>query len=118
MALKTKRIYEPFETSDGYRILVDRLWPRGIKKEEAHVDKWLKEAAPSTVLRKWFNHEPEKWKAFVVKYHSELNSSAAFDELLAAVGKHKTVTLLYAAKDEEHNHSLVLKELITKHKKA
>lgn len=114
MAIRIKRIYEPFAASDGYRILVDRLWPRGIKKEKAHVDEWLKEVAPSTALRKWFGHDPEKWKQFVSKYKTELKGSEALKELRAGVRKHKTITLLYGAKDEQHNQAVALKQLISK----
>ena len=112
MTIAIKRAYEPFSKTDGYRILVDRLWPRGIKKEDAHVDQWLKEVAPSTALRKWFNHEPEKWKSFVTKYKAELRGSAALDELLALLKQNKTVTLLYSAKDEQHNQAVALKQII------
>jgi uncharacterized protein YeaO (DUF488 family) len=110
-----KRIYEPFSKSDGYRVLIDRLWPRGIKKEDAHIDKWLKEIAPSTELRKEFNHQPEKWASFIPAYQKELEKSTALDELLTDIHQHKAVTLLYAARDEEHNHALVLRELIIAH---
>lgn len=79
--VKTKRIYEDTATNDGCRILVDRLWPRGIKKEDAHIDKWLKEVAPSNELRKWFGHEPAKWKQFVSKYRKELEGNLALVEL-------------------------------------
>ena len=101
--IKIKRIYEPSSNSDGYRILVDRLWPRGIKKEEAHIDKWMKEVAPSTALRKWFNHEPEKWAQFIIKYRAELKGSDDFKELKSLTKEHKNITLLYSAKDEQHN---------------
>lgn len=114
MAIKIKRIYEPFATADGYRILVDRLWPRGIKKEKAHVDDWLKDVAPSTALRKWFGHDPEKWKLFVSKYKRELTGSEALKELRGHVKKHRTVTLLYGARDEQHNQAVALKQLISK----
>jgi uncharacterized protein YeaO (DUF488 family) len=113
VTVKTKRIYEPFAASDGYRVLVDRLWPRGIKKETAHVDTWLKEVAPSTELRKWFNHEPAKWKQFITKYKAELKQSPALEALHAIAGKHKTLTLLFAAKDEQHNNAVVLQQLLT-----
>jgi len=108
MVIKTKRIYEPAAKTDGYRVLVDRLWPRGIKKEAAQIDAWMKEVAPSTALRKWFNHEPEKWEEFVTKYKAELQDTDAFKVLLAAVARHKTVTLLYAAKDEHYNQAIAL----------
>jgi uncharacterized protein YeaO (DUF488 family) len=110
--IRIKRIYEPFSKSDGYRILIDRLWPRGIKKEDAHVDKWLKEIAPSTALRKAFNHQPEKWASFIPAYQKELENSIALDELLSDIHDHQTVTLLFAARDEEHNHALVLQQFI------
>jgi len=112
MPVKTKRIYEPVSAADGYRILIDRLWPRGIKKEAAHIDKWFKDIAPSTELRKWFNHEPEKWPLFMIKYHAEINGSAALEELRADIFKYPTITLLFAAKDEQHNHALALMLII------
>lgn len=114
MPVKIKRIYEPYSKDDGYRILVDRLWPRGIKKENAHIDKWLKEIAPSTELRKEFNHMVDKWEKFKVAYHTELKNSPTVDELLDDIKKHKTVTLLFAAKDEEHNQAIVLQDFIKK----
>jgi uncharacterized protein YeaO (DUF488 family) len=110
--VKIKRIYEPYSEKDGYRILVDRLWPRGMKKETARLDIWMKEIAPSTELRKWFNHEPEKWKSFLVKYRAELDSSTLFEELMALTKKHKSITLLYSAKDEQHNHAIALKSFL------
>jgi uncharacterized protein YeaO (DUF488 family) len=116
MIVNIKRIYEPFSKADGYRILVDRLWPRGIKKEDAHIDKWMKEIAPSTELRQWFHHGADNWDQFVMKYHAELNKSGAVEELLADISEHKTVTLLYAVRDEHQNHALVLKEFIKSYK--
>jgi uncharacterized protein YeaO (DUF488 family) len=110
-----KRIYEPFSEADGYRVLVDRLWPRGIKKEEAHMDKWMKDIAPSAALRKWIHHEPDKWEQFIRKYHTELNGSAVLEELLSDISEHKIVTLLFAAKDKDHNHALVLQQFIKSH---
>ena len=112
MIVKIKRIYEPFAGPDGYRILVDRLWPRGIKKENAQLDMWLKEVAPSATLRKWFNHDPGKWKQFSEKYHRELKGSAALQELFSVSGKHKTVTLLFAAKEEQYNNAVILQQLL------
>jgi uncharacterized protein YeaO (DUF488 family) len=111
-SINIKRVYEPVEKSDGYRILVDRLWPRGIKKTDANFDAWLKEIAPSTELRKWFNHEVEKWTAFSIKYEAELKASPALEELLRIIKKHKTVTLVYSAKDERHNQAIVLKAFL------
>jgi uncharacterized protein YeaO (DUF488 family) len=110
-----KRIYDPAAKADGYRILVDRLWPRGIKKENAHIDKWLKEIAPSTALRKWFNHELEKWKKFKTAYQKEIKNSPALEELLTDIRKQKTVTLLFSAKEEKYNQAVVLLEIIKKY---
>lgn len=94
------------------RILVDRLWPRGVKKETAHVDEWMKAVAPSTELRKWFNHDRPKWDQFQSKYTHELTQNDAVEELLHLIKNNKTVTLLYAAHDEQHNHALVLQQFI------
>jgi uncharacterized protein YeaO (DUF488 family) len=114
MSIAIKRIYEPYATTDGYRILVDRLWPRGIKKQNAPIDLWLKDIAPSAALRKWFNHEPEKWQAFVKKYHAELkDSNAVLTELRAIFRKHKKITLLYSAKDELHNQAIALQQFLS-----
>ncbi|HRP58324.1 DUF488 domain-containing protein [Agriterribacter sp.] len=112
MSVQIKRVYEPFAATDGFRVLVDRIWPRGIKKEAAHADVWLKEVAPSTALRKWFNHEPGKWPEFTRKYIAELKRSGALEQLLEIIRDHKKVTLLYAAHDEQHNQALVLQEFI------
>ncbi|HTD40190.1 MAG TPA: DUF488 family protein [Mucilaginibacter sp.] len=114
MPVKIKRIYEPYSKDDGYRILIDRLWPRGIKKETAHIDKWLKEIAPSTELRKWFHQEPEAdhWEQFEKAYHAELKKSEAVEELHSDIENHETVTLLYAAKNEEQNHAMVLLQFL------
>lgn len=118
MPVNTKRIYEDASLGDGYRVLVDRLWPRGKKKEEAGIDLWLKEVAPSTALRKWFNHDPERWTEFVKKYKEELQNSEALDELKAIARKHKTLTLLYGAKDEEHNQAVALQHMIARSGKS
>ena len=112
--LKLKRVYESIEKVDGFRILIDRLWPRGISKEKGHIDLWLKEIAPSAALRKWFNHEPGKWNEFVEKYHEELEESEAVDEIIKLIKKHKKVTLLYAARDTQHNNAMVLKDFLQK----
>ncbi len=110
MSLKVKRIYEPVGKEDGFRILVDRLWPRGMTKEKAAIDLWLKEIAPSTELRKWFNHDPEKWKEFQNKYTKELKENHEMTDTLKEYLKKGNVTLLYASKDEAHNEAAVLKE--------
>jgi uncharacterized protein YeaO (DUF488 family) len=107
-----KRVYETAGEKDGFRILVDRLWPRGMKKETANLDKWMKEVAPENALRKWFNHEPEKWTSFRQKYMAALKKSDAVQELIAEIKKHRRVTLLYSAKDETHNQAVVLQEYI------
>jgi len=113
MNIQLKRIYEPYSKEDGYRILVDRLWPRGFTKEKAALDLWLKEIAPSTELRKWFGHDPEKWKEFQKKYRIELKQNKeALDRLRDYIKKGK-VTLLYGAKDEEHNEAQVIKDFIS-----
>lgn len=114
MSIQLKRAYEEKEKADGFRILVDRLWPRGIKKEDMHVDIWLKDIAPSTALRKWFNHDAAKWEVFKTKYKAELLQSGALDALKQLIKQHKTVTLVYSAKDEIHNQAAALKELIDK----
>ena len=110
--MKIKRAYAPAEESDGYRILVDRLWPRGISKEKAQIDLWLKSVAPSNELRKWFGHDPEKFPEFEQRYRAELAGSGALDGLRAVLREHPDTTLLFAAHDEEHNHAVVLKELL------
>jgi len=112
MAVSIKRIYEPYAESDGYRVLVDRLWPRGIAKEKARIDQWLKEVAPSTELRQWFHHEEGKWDEFEARYRHELKDSEALKELAALAEKHNNLTLLYSAKDEQNNQAVVLRELI------
>ena len=110
--LKIKRIYDSVSADDGRRILVDRLWPRGIKKNEAKIDEWLKDIAPSDELRKWFSHEPSKWQEFKKRYRSELKKNSGLIERLIAESKRGTITLLFAAKDKEHNNAVVLKEVI------
>ncbi len=112
MSVKIKRVYEDAAAADGCRVLVDRVWPRGVTKEDAKVDEWLKEVAPSTDLRKWFGHDPEKFADFGKKYRKELVDSDALAELRALVKDHKTVTLVYGAKDEEHNQAVVLQRLL------
>ena len=112
MNINIKRIYEQAEKTDGYRILVDRLWPRGLKKEDAAIDKWQKEIAPSTDLRKWFNHEKEKFEKFSDLYKNELQDKKTVLESIKKIAGEKQVTLLYAAKDTKVNHAVVLKEYL------
>ena len=114
MKIKLKRVYEESDRDDGTRILVDRLWPRGLTKQKANVDIWLKEVAPSTELRKWFHHDPDKWKEFKKKYVKELKGKEEQINILKKELKAGTVTLLYGAKDEEHNEALVLMEVLDK----
>ena len=113
--LKIKRIYEEAAKDDGIRILVDRLWPRGVSKENAHLDYWFKEITPSPDLRKWFNHEPEKFKEFSKYYIKELEQEPEKIKEIAELLKHHNVTLLYGAKSPTINHAIVLKDYIEKH---
>lgn len=115
MRVKIKRVYEHPEKEDGTRILVDRLWPRGLTKEKAKVDLWLKEIAPSTELRKWFGHDPGKWEEFKKRYLGELKGndepvSVLKEQMKKEQMKKGTVTLVYGARDEEHNEAVVIQE--------
>ena len=112
--IQVKRVYEKPGPRDGMRILVDRLWPRGLKKEAARVQEWRKDLAPSDALRRWFKHDPDKWTEFRRRYREELSETEKMDELrrLAAVAKRKRITLVYGAADEEHNQAVALKELL------
>jgi uncharacterized protein YeaO (DUF488 family) len=115
--IKLKRVYETPSDADGVRLLVERLWPRGIKKEKAEVDEWVKEIAPSTDLRKWYNHDVEKWPEFKRRYIDELKQQTEQLEEIRKQAKAKTVTFVYAAHDTEHNSAVVLKEFIEGKKK-
>ena len=115
--IKMKRVYESPSSQDGLRVLVDRLWPRGLTKERAAVDLWLKDVAPSTELRKWFDHDPVKWKEFQVRYRNELREKKDALDLLKQKCGEQTVTLVYGARDEEHNEALVLKKILARKKK-
>ena len=112
MTVEIKRFYEDPSSEDGIRILVDRLWPRGVKKENANVDLWLKDIAPSSKLRKWFGHDAERWPDFKTKYVAELKSKKEALSVIIRAAIDGKVTLLYAARDERHNEAVVLKELI------
>lgn len=115
MTIKLKRAYDPAHESDGKRILVDRLWPRGVSKEKAQLDKWMKEVAPSTELRQWFNHDPDKFEDFEKKYRQELQTGeqkASYDRLKEIQKEHDRITLVFGAKEEEYNHPQVLKEML------
>ena len=111
-----KRVYDAATKDDGYRVLVDRLWPRGLTKAKANVDLWLKEVAPSTALRKWFGHEPEKWPEFQKRYRGELNQEA-LASLRKLEKQHKRVTLLYGAKSNERNQAVALLKILASVKK-
>lgn len=116
---KIKRIYEKSEDDDGYRILIDKLWPRGVSKERANLDLWMKDIAPSNELRKWYNHELDKWPDFKSRYLTELQEKKdLLKQLKIMIKFHKKVTLLFSAKDEEHNNAVVLQELLNLPKKT
>jgi uncharacterized protein YeaO (DUF488 family) len=116
--IKVKRIYEAASKEDGFRVLVDRLWPRGVSKEKAKIDLWLKDVAPSDVLRKWFGHQDERWEEFKKRYLKELKDKKELVEQLKTIDKKGAVTLLYAAKDEVRNNAVILKELLEKRSHA
>ncbi|HET9390941.1 MAG TPA: DUF488 domain-containing protein [Steroidobacteraceae bacterium] len=113
-AARIKRIYEPPAPRDGARILVDRLWPRGISKKSAALALWLKDVAPSTALRKWFGHAPDRWSEFQRRYRAELKANQAAVDPLRAMLRTSAVTLLYAARDPEYNHARVLAEYVNR----
>jgi uncharacterized protein YeaO (DUF488 family) len=117
--IKMKRAYEPAERGDGYRVLIDRLWPRGIKKADLVLDEWAKELAPSSELRKRFGHDPNKWREFRTQYQMELRASEArakIDELVKRAHR-SNVTLIYSARDEEHNDAVVLRDVLERAEK-
>lgn len=113
--LRIKRIYEPAAKDDGARILVDRVWPRGIAKEDAALTLWLKEIAPSTALRKWYGHDPARWAEFQRRYHAELDANTEAVERLRTCLRSGRVTLLYGARDEAHNQAVALADYLQKH---
>ena len=110
--IQLKRVYEKPSRKDGVRILVDRLWPRGLTKERAAVNLWLKDVAPSSELRKWFAHDPAKWKEFQVRYRKELREKKDALKLLKQKSEDRTVTLVYGARDEQHNEAVVLRKIV------
>ena len=115
MTLKIKRVYDTPEKSDGFRVLVDRVWPRGMSKERARVDLWAKDVAPSTALRQWFGHDPAKWAEFRDRYRAELAADARpLEALREALHGRENVTLVYGARDEEHNQAVVLLDFLVK----
>jgi uncharacterized protein YeaO (DUF488 family) len=110
--VKLKRAYEPSADEDGIRILIDRLWPRGISKKNAALDQWMKEIAPSTALRKWFGHDPARWDKFRRRYAEELRQNAGLLDQLRSFARQGPITLVYSAHDELHNDAVVLRDLL------
>ena len=110
--IKLKRAYEQADPGDGFRVLVDRLWPRGVRKGEAQIDEWVRDIAPSTDLRKWFGHDPEKWAAFQRRYKAELSSKKKSLEKLLADAAGRDITLVYASREQHYNNVTVLKEVL------
>lgn len=111
--INTKRVYDSASDADGTRFLVERLWPRGIKKESLRIDGWLKEAGPSTELRKWFSHDPVKWNEFRRRYAAELEANPSVWKPIAEAARQGTVTLIYSSHDSEHNNAVALKEFLS-----
>lgn len=109
-----KRIYDPPEESDGYRVLVDRLWPRGVSRERAALDAWFKDVAPSPDLRNWWDHDPDRMDEFAARYRAELAENPAVNELRHVLAERAAVTLLYGAHDPAVNHAVVLEEVLTR----
>jgi uncharacterized protein YeaO (DUF488 family) len=116
--LKLKRAYEPVTSADGVRFLVERLWPRGVSKTKLHLDAWLKDVGPSTELRRWFSHDPEKWSQFRSRYFRELDSRPDSWRPIVTAARGHTVTLVYSSHDEEHNNAVALKEYLQAKKRG
>jgi len=114
MRILIKRVYESPAKSDGFRVLVDRLWPRGLSKKDAHIDLWLREIGPSAALRQWFNHAPVRWTEFRRRYHAELKKKTALLATITEQAKTRPVTLIYSAKDEQHNQAVALRSFLLK----
>jgi uncharacterized protein YeaO (DUF488 family) len=110
--VRLKRAYEPVNVEDGTRVLVDRLWPRGVSKVDAALDQWMKEIAPSTELRKWFGHDPDRWEEFCRRYSAELHQNTELLSRLRSLARQGPVTLVYSAHDEDHNDAIVLRDVI------
>jgi uncharacterized protein YeaO (DUF488 family) len=111
-AIRIRRIYESASRSDGVRVLIDRLWPRGLTKQDAHSDQWLRELAPSTRLRKWFGHRPERWDEFRRRYALELGQQTMRLRELRSLARRRRITLLFSAHDEEHNNAVALRDML------
>ncbi len=112
MEIRVKRIYEPPETADGYRLLVDRLWPRGVSRESASLDAWMKEVAPSSELRRWFGHDASRWQEFKRRYAVELGTRQDLVAEILSLARDRPVTLLYSARDTDHNQAVALAEYL------
>ena len=112
MAIKVKRVYEPVEADDGRRLLVERLWPRGMRKEALALDDWLKEVAPSDGLRRWFGHDPQRWQEFQTRYAAELDAHPEAWQPILHAAREGTATLLFSARDTEHNNAVALKQYL------
>lgn len=112
--IKTKRAYDPASADDGKRILVDRLWPRGLKKEKARIDEWLKDIAPSTELRKWYSHDPAKWEEFKKRYKNELKGKQDILDGLKAESRKQTITLVFSSRETQLNNAEALREFLAK----
>lgn len=112
--IQVKRVYEPAAKADGFRMLVDRLWPRGLSKEDAKIDLWLRDIGPSTALRKWFNHDPARWVEFQHRYHIELKKKSTLLATIKNMAKTRPVTLLYSSKDERYNQAVTLRSVLLK----
>jgi uncharacterized protein YeaO (DUF488 family) len=110
--IKLKRAYDPPDKEDGFRVLVDRIWPRGVKKEDLALDLWLKEIAPSSSLRKWFGHDPKRWPAFCQRYEVELKEKGDIISFLKEKSDHGSLTLVFSARDAEHNNAVALKKYL------
>lgn len=110
--IRTKRIYDPVESDDGTRILVDGIWPRGVRKDDAHVSRWLRDVAPSKTLRQWFGHDPQRWEEFRQRYRGELAGVPEHLRELMTLARQGPLTLVFAARDREHNQAVVLREVL------
>lgn len=113
--INIKRVYDKAEKTDGARLLVERLWPRGIKKESLQIESWLKDVGPTTELRKWFSHDPEKWDEFRRRYFAELQANRTAWQPILTAAKQGTVTLIYSSHDQEHNNAVALREFLKRH---
>ena len=114
MAIRLKRAYDKPAKNDGHRVLIDRIWPRGVSREDAQLDEWLKEIAPSTELRKWFNHDVSRWEEFKKRYHRELDANVKLVDRLAQIEQNGRLTLVFGAADRKHNNGVALKEYLQK----